>query len=574
MIDMAGGTVTSVRPVRPTIDVPEGTWVKDAAHSGVPPSPFLASLGDPSAAVFSDLAERTGLLVETVRTRVIGYETYVQAVPLGGGGGAAPPRPLVWLLSRLHPMFRRRSKAARRSLTSDFDDAPARWSREWEPVLRQRFADHLAVDPSDLSDRQLIVEIDRVLTLAHDGARIHFDLFIPYLVGLHGLVELCEELLDWDASTVVRMLTGSSEASAAPVLAMRALADAVVGDAAATAAVSDRSPGAIDRLRRASPSAAALLDRWIEQWGHRCLDYDPAAPTYAEQPELVMHLLRQSMAAATPSPGNAGGGAGAASTTDLVAEAHSLLSGSDVARFDAALSEARRVHPLREANVHLTSTMPAALLRRLVLDIGRRLVERGQLTAVGDAFLAEKAELEAAMADSAVDLRPIVMRRRAELAWVEENPGPDSYGPPEADPPDLTVLPEPLRRVNAALLWAMDLEFGAPAGDAADDGVVTGIGVSPGRVTGRVHLIRSEEDFFDMTEGDVVVCRVATTSWSPLLSVAGAIVCDTGGALSHTAVIARELGIPAVLGTGRATSSLTDGSRVVVDGNVGVVEPA
>ena len=179
MIDVSGGTVTSVRPIRPRFEVPEGTWVKDAAHSGVPPSPFLASLGDPTGEVFADLAERTGLMVETVRTRVIGYETYVQAVPLGGGGGAPPPRPLVWLLSRLHPMFRRRTQAARKALNSDFDEAPARWVREWEPELRRRFTAHLAVDPSALTDDDLMAEIERVLTLAADGVRIHFDLFLP-----------------------------------------------------------------------------------------------------------------------------------------------------------------------------------------------------------------------------------------------------------------------------------------------------------------------------------------------------------------------------------------------------------
>ena len=567
--------MTSLRPIRPDFEVPAGTWVKDAAHSGVLPSPFLASLGDPSAAVFADLAERAGLLVETVRTGVIGYETYVQAVPLGGAGGAPPPRALVWLLSRLHPAFRRRTAAARHALATDFDDAPSRWRREWEPALRRRFAEHLAVDPGALADDRLLAEIDEVLTLAADGVGIHFDLFLPYLLGLHGLVEVCTELLGWDSSTTLRMLTGSSEASAAPAVAMRSLAEAAVDDEAAVAALADRSPGGGQRLREVSPRIADLLDRWLDDWGHRCMDYDPAAPTYAEKPELVTHLLRQSMAAITAGGCRREGGGPGGSTDagpDLVADARSLLAGSDLDRFESVLAEARRVHPLREDNVHLTSTMPAALLRRLVVEAGKRLVDRGRLTAVGDVFLAEKPELEAALMEPTLDLRPAVTRRRAEMAWVEEHPGPDSYGPPEGEPPDLTALPEPLRRVNAALIWAMDLEFAPAGGGGGDGGVVTGIGVSPGRAVGRVRLIRTEEDFFDMVEGEVVVCRVATTAWSPLLGIAGAIVCDTGGALSHTAVIARELGVPAVLGTGNATTSLVDGAEVVVDGHAGVVE--
>jgi pyruvate,water dikinase len=155
------------------------------------------------------------------------------------------------------------------------------------------------------------------------------------------------------------------------------------------------------------------------------------------------------------------------------------------------------------------------------------------------------------------------------MAWVEEHPGPDRYGPPDQDPPDMSVLPLPARRVNAALIWAMGQEFaGADSGGDA----VRGVPASDGVHTGAVRVVRTDDDFYDIEDGEVLVCRVASTSWSALLGLAGAIVCDGGGALSHTAIIARELGIPAVLGTGNATRVLQTGQLVTVDGSAGTVE--
>ncbi len=81
-----------------------------------------------------------------------------------------------------------------------------------------------------------------------------------------------------------------------------------------------------------------------------------------------------------------------------------------------------------------------------------------------------------------------------------------------------------------------------------------------------------EHEFGKIQKGDVVVCPVTSPAWSFVFPIVGALVTNEGGILSHPAIIAREHGIPAVVGTGNATSVLTDGQRVTVDGNRGVVE--
>ncbi len=561
---------TSIEPRRPEFEVPDGTWTKDAAHTGSLASPFLASMGGGLTNTFSSLAERFGLLIDTVESRTIGYESYIRVVPLGGGGGSRkpPPAPIMWALVRLLPALRRRTAAARQAFESGvLDGLPGRWENEWKTEFRARNEAQRAVDLVPLDDRALLDALASARTLLADGTRVHFDLFMPYLVGLHGLVAECERALGWDTAQTMRLLTGHSVASSAPTGALQDVARSAAARPAAAAAIADRSPGVGDRLHAVAPDVGRALDDWVREWGHRTLDHEPAAPTFAEQPELVAHLLRESLTRVGRA--ETSGGTENASASASLAEARRRLAGDDRERFERALDAARRVSPLREDNVHLCGTMPMASVRRVALEIGRRLAERRQLAAAADVFLCALPEVEAGLLGGASDLRPTVERRRAEMAWVEEHPGPERYGEPAGAPPDMSALPRHARRINRALLWAMEQEFsGAVAGTA-----VRGVAASPGTHTGPVRVVVDEDDFFDIQDGDVLVCRITTTSWGPLMGVAGAIVCDSGGAFSHTAVIARELGLPAVLGTGNATRVLTSGEIVTVDGGAGVVEP-
>ena len=94
---------------------------------------------------------------------------------------------------------------------------------------------------------------------------------------------------------------------------------------------------------------------------------------------------------------------------------------------------------------------------------------------------------------------------------------------------------------------------------------------SPGTYEGTVRVILGEHEFDKLEDGDVLVCPITSPIWSMLFPQVGALVCDAGGPMSHPAIIAREFGIPAVVGTERATTTFRDGERVLVDGDNGVV---
>jgi pyruvate,water dikinase len=100
---------------------------------------------------------------------------------------------------------------------------------------------------------------------------------------------------------------------------------------------------------------------------------------------------------------------------------------------------------------------------------------------------------------------------------------------------------------------------------------IKGVGASAGIYLGRARIIETIEDAASLQPGEVLVCRATTRAWTPLFGVAGAVVTNAGGALSHTAIVAREFGIPAVLGTQNGTALIAGGALVTVDGTAGVV---
>jgi rifampicin phosphotransferase len=109
-----------------------------------------------------------------------------------------------------------------------------------------------------------------------------------------------------------------------------------------------------------------------------------------------------------------------------------------------------------------------------------------------------------------------------------------------------------------------------PSEDQHGD-TLKGLGASAGKVSGRACVMRGPEDFSRMQPGDVIVAVTTTPAWTPLFARASAVVTDIGGPLSHSSIVAREYGIPAVLGTGAATRRIQDGQTISVDGSTGMV---
>lgn len=266
-----------------------------------------------------------------------------------------------------------------------------------------------------------------------------------------------------------------------------------------------------------------------------------------------------------PPAGSAAGGAVPEAAHDrLVAArkeaenaAFAALAGAPrrLAAFRRLLADAQHLVPLREEQVgELTLAWP--VMRRAVIRIGEALVERGAIGAVDDVFFLTRAEALAALSSGRIPAGVDVIERREQHREQARLIPPLMIG---------TVSPVLKRMIDG-----MPRVLGAEQSPTA---LVSGSPASPGRASGRVRIVRGPAEFDRLMDGEILVAPMTAPAWTPLFTRAAAVVTDVGSAAAHASIIAREYGIPAVVGCGDATARLRDGMPVTVDGSSGNVEP-
>jgi rifampicin phosphotransferase len=223
--------------------------------------------------------------------------------------------------------------------------------------------------------------------------------------------------------------------------------------------------------------------------------------------------------------------------------------------FRRLLAEAQHLVPIREEQARqLTLAWP--VMRRAVQRIGEVLATRGVIAEPDDVFFLSRAEALAALSATGPVESIDVAARRA-----------------RRDEQARLVAPLVVGRMNPVLRRLWEGFPGLVGATRSDLALASGTPVSPGRATGRVRVIRDPSAFHELQPGEVLVAPLTAPAWTPLFTRAVAVVTDVGSAAAHASVIAREYGIPAIVGCGDATSRLRTGMRVTVDGGTGNVEP-
>jgi rifampicin phosphotransferase len=238
-------------------------------------------------------------------------------------------------------------------------------------------------------------------------------------------------------------------------------------------------------------------------------------------------------------------------------------------RFETLLALAQRYAIVREEQAGWF-TLGWPVIRRAVLRLGEELRRQGVIERAEDVFFLALAELLARVpgdtahrADAASDLRAVVTARRQEWQRQQRLIPPLSLGKPVG------------AELIAGAVEAMRIRTGphGPVGSGVVSAEqIVGMPASPGRATGLVRIIRGPEDFDQFQAGEVLVAQVTAPAWTPLFERAAAVITDGGSVAAHASLVAREYGIPAVVGAGDATGRLQNGQRVTVDGSAGVVE--
>lgn len=329
------------------------------------------------------------------------------------------------------------------------------------------------------------------------------------------------------------------------------LRDDVTGDPAAVAAACVAGGGGAF-----AAGIRALLDRH----GHRFVGRDLSQRTWHEQPAVVVEMVRKLLDSGVRES-SAERRARRAEAVRRTAERVGTGLGGTVKRlaFERVLGWCEEYYVLRE-NMRYHADQFLAALRFLALTASVRLVVRGALRAPDDVFFLEIDELRASLLGSGATAAALAERSSARRAdqtlWATGDPPECLFG--DAEPAD-----------GADVAADDRTTFGSA--EARRSAGLAGVGVSPGVAAGLARVVRSLDELEGLAPGEIVVATATDPSWTSLLAVAGALVLEMGGPLSHGAIVARELGIPAVVNVANATRLVAPGERLVVDGGTGAV---
>jgi phosphohistidine swiveling domain-containing protein len=237
------------------------------------------------------------------------------------------------------------------------------------------------------------------------------------------------------------------------------------------------------------------------------------------------------------------------------------IEGENREKLSQALELSLGMNPLTPDHHFFVDQGTNARLRIVAIAIGRKLADAGALSDPEDVVFLRYNELRRLMADpNAFDAKDVVSDRRDDHEEAFERRPPAWLG---------TATKSAIEFPYGGL-WGFPDRF--YAGEPATSGEVKGLPASPGVVEGTARFVASLEEFDQVQEGDILVCRMTNPAWVVLFTKVKGLVTEAGGTTSHPAVVAREFGIPAVVGTGNAGERISTGDRIRVNGATGVVE--
>ena len=533
-----------------TFDPPgRGHWRREVAHFPRGQTPLYRAIYAPASAegMRASLA-RYGVAGSHLQMAYVNDFSYVRLVPLVETPRALasrqPPNVATWLLTRVVPRFRQRTRAARVAFsTRAWREDGRRWYEDQKPAFE---AANLALQDERvdaMNAGELVDHLRRAFDNMRLGIEVHFDLAIVNLIVIGDFL-VAAHATGIEPADALALLRGSSPASAEVVGMLEPVARAA--DAAGPPLTT------LDDLRQLGPQSTVALDGYLRRFGHRVVAaYDIDQPTLHEQPDLIVKAVR--MLARRTNDSSSMGDATVPEVADQLA---------------APLAEARDGYGLRDDNAGPTLQWPAGLARRAVLEAGARLVARGRLHAPEHAFELQPAELLASLDGASPDATAVAERAARRHANLTLDP-PATLGP-EEPLPALGPAPAPLRRAAAAILITntlLDTDLKAEP--------LTGTGIGDRIVHGRARVAADPGEALAVLEpGDVLVVPFTTPAYNAVLPIVSGLVVEEGGALSHAALVARELDIPAVIGVPGATRLIRDGAEVEVDPERGRVSIA
>jgi len=474
----------------------------------------------------------------------------------------AAPGVFKMMMSKVGAGMSKQQEAALNPLVERFESY---WLDELLPEMKQHIAYFESCDLRGMSLDQLRAHLAETLKRVERMAALH-GVIMPMLYAMSQFEELYCELFE-GATTLdaLRLTQGFDNKTMECDRALWRLGRAAQSIPEVREILSKHAAGeVIPALEKSAASQQFLADlhKWLAYYGQRlnsvfALDQlswieDPTPAIQILQAYVEMPNLQPEMEPATL----------AAEREKAVAEARVKLAGYPqpiVARFETLLKAAQVAAVVHEDHNFWIDQRLFYHVRRIIMEFGGRLAQAGALDAVNDVFYLTLDELQNGQE---IPMKHLVQERKTEMEHFSQ----------VTPPPMLGTAPAFEMTDGGSMVRAMFKGEMSPAPTGNSElNKVKGLPGSAGVTRGTARVIRSLAEAGKLQPGDVLVAIATEPPWTPLFATASAIVTDSGGVLSHSAVVAREYRIPAVVGTGKATTTFKDGQLLEVDGNAGTV---
>jgi phosphohistidine swiveling domain-containing protein len=430
------------------------------------------------------------------------------------------------------------------------------WENDYVPRIRAICQRIRGTDYDSMSAEQLAGSLHEIVADTMEAFRYTMVVVYAFMGPTFQLVEFFEKKLGEDGPPLLAtLLQGTNNRTSASGSGLADLARLAAGLPEVASALRERRYDDIEGVAGGAEFQSSLR-RYLDEFGWRAESWGlPHVPTWAEDPHTPLLLVARYLDDPNHSP-DAAIQRAQRQHDEAMRELESRLSGEELAELKSKLAACEGHVAISEGRAMWQLTIVGST-RVPLLALGRKLVEAGALDDPNDVFFFELEELKEAARGPSPSYKATAAARKAELArWEQLDPPPFVGAPPEI-PPEMQTL--------------VSKFFGLGVEPSREENVIKGNAASRGSARGRARVIHELAEADRLQKGDVLVCPTTAPPWTPLFALAAAVVTDSGGILSHSAICAREYGIPCVVGTQVGTSKIPDGAMISVDGAEGIV---
>lgn len=550
-----------------------GLWEKDGSHFPRPLTPLLQELF-PEGFVKGIRGGTAcyGLLLDHLEPAFINGFFYMKMMIVGAPPDAKgpPPEAVFRQVCAEHPETRARLRTAATVLQAK----PWRdHIRNWDTVLKPRSTEaHLSLqsrDPKSMSDAELVTHLERCIENYRAMIYQHHVYTVSCLMPVGDFIGCVQEWTNLPASEITQALRGSTPISVGVTDEYLAALDAIAADEKARSILnaSESASEVLRQLRALPGKTGNAISAYLDLVSHRVVGgFDISCLTAIETPEVLLKSLQSA-------PSQEHAAAAERGVRELTAKIRAAVPEQHRALFDELLQEARAVNRLRDERSYWSDLWASGIVRHAVLEAGRRVAAKGSIDEAEHLLDATSEEILGLLTGGArgklVSAHELA-RRHDYRASVSVEDAPQFINGTPSPPPPLEWFPPETRRTMRAIDVAMSHVFGFEQKES-EGKTVRGIAVSSGRYEGRARVIDKVEELSQLEQGEVLVTRSTSTSFNYVLPLVGAIVTDRGGLMSHAAIVAREYGLPGVVGCQVATRTIPNGAMVRVDADKGEV---